>query len=315
MLVLLFVLYLFLPITVTAHSGRTDANGGHYDGGGYHYHHGYPAHSHWDMDGDGLVDCPYNFEDRTGENSGNPSNGASTGSAVRLSYSDGYEDGYDEGYQQGKDYGYSDGHTDGYKKGKDEGYDNGYDKGYKEGSDSGYKEGYKQAEADLIKKYEEKISNARWNAVLLTVVAMIIIFWMVVGWILDKRLEKVDQEHKKEMEKLRQEKMDEHNTEVLKRIAPGAEDPIVLPDDVWLDVKCTPVLGRKTPSAPFGKYTVYISPGGMKYHSRCGCSGAKLVVHLFEIPKGLKPCARCVGYQTHISPPEWYNQIKENKIE
>ena len=44
-----------------AHSGRTDAAGGHYDHstGKYHYHHGYPAHSHYDMDGDGIKDCPY----------------------------------------------------------------------------------------------------------------------------------------------------------------------------------------------------------------------------------------------------------------
>lgn len=38
-----------------AHSGRTDANGGHYDHstGEYHYHHGYPAHQH----PNGI--CPY----------------------------------------------------------------------------------------------------------------------------------------------------------------------------------------------------------------------------------------------------------------
>jgi hypothetical protein len=38
-----------------AHSGRTDAKGGHNDNknGGYHYHHGYSAHQH-----DNGV-CPY----------------------------------------------------------------------------------------------------------------------------------------------------------------------------------------------------------------------------------------------------------------
>lgn len=35
-------------LTAYAHSGRTDANGGHYNRstGEYHYHHGFPAHSH-----------------------------------------------------------------------------------------------------------------------------------------------------------------------------------------------------------------------------------------------------------------------------
>ncbi len=47
------------PLTVEAHSGRTDSNGGHHDYknvsglGSYHYHHGYPAHLH----PDGI--CPY----------------------------------------------------------------------------------------------------------------------------------------------------------------------------------------------------------------------------------------------------------------
>lgn len=47
---------LLLSPAVLAHSGRTDANGGHYD-----------------MDGDGVVDCPYNFDDQTGRNSGGSS--------------------------------------------------------------------------------------------------------------------------------------------------------------------------------------------------------------------------------------------------
>ena len=54
-----------------AHPGATDANGGHYDHstGEYHYHHGYPAHQH----PDGR--CPYNYDDRTGQNSGSSSGG------------------------------------------------------------------------------------------------------------------------------------------------------------------------------------------------------------------------------------------------
>ena len=70
------LLLLMLPafvITASAHAGKTDANGGHTDheDGEYHYHHGYPAHDHYDMDGDGIKDCPYDFDDKTGQNSGN----------------------------------------------------------------------------------------------------------------------------------------------------------------------------------------------------------------------------------------------------
>lgn len=71
---LLFALFLLIT-PVFAHSGRTDSNGGHYDRstGEYHYHHGYSAHQHYDMDGDGIPDCPYNFKDTTNHSSGSSS--------------------------------------------------------------------------------------------------------------------------------------------------------------------------------------------------------------------------------------------------
>ena len=59
-----------LSFSVLAHSGRTDSNGGHFNHstGEYHYHHGYSAHQHYDMNGDGIKDCPYNFTDKTSQN-------------------------------------------------------------------------------------------------------------------------------------------------------------------------------------------------------------------------------------------------------
>lgn len=55
-----------LPAVAFAHPGQTDEDGGHYDRstGEYHYHHGYPAHQHTGGQ------CPYDFDDRTGWNSG-----------------------------------------------------------------------------------------------------------------------------------------------------------------------------------------------------------------------------------------------------
>lgn len=74
-ILLILALFLYLSATAIAHPGKTDANGGHYDHdtGQYHYHHGYEAHQHT-----GGA-CPYDFDDKTGENSGSPSSG--TGSA------------------------------------------------------------------------------------------------------------------------------------------------------------------------------------------------------------------------------------------
>lgn len=80
-LLMLVLFTLFLSPPAHAHPGKTDYRGGHTDNstGEYHYHHGYPAHDHYDMDGDGVVDCPYDFDDRTDHSSGN--NG-STGSSA-----------------------------------------------------------------------------------------------------------------------------------------------------------------------------------------------------------------------------------------
>lgn len=67
--IMTFLLCSILSITSFAHSGRTDANGGHRDNknvsglGSYHYHHGYPAHLH----PNGI--CPYENQNASVNNS------------------------------------------------------------------------------------------------------------------------------------------------------------------------------------------------------------------------------------------------------
>lgn len=53
--IIIIVLLLIVPLSVCAHPGNTDGNGGHHVIGTdeYHYHHGYPAHQH----PNGV--CPY----------------------------------------------------------------------------------------------------------------------------------------------------------------------------------------------------------------------------------------------------------------
>ena len=74
-IVLLLALLPLLAVPVAAHPGRTDSNGGHTNRstGEYHYHHGYPAHQHYDQNGDGKPDCPYEFDDKTDHSSANSS--------------------------------------------------------------------------------------------------------------------------------------------------------------------------------------------------------------------------------------------------
>lgn len=61
---LLATCLLLFSIYTEAHSGGTDWRGGHknHATGEYHYHHGYSAHDHYDIDGDGKKDCPYTFD-------------------------------------------------------------------------------------------------------------------------------------------------------------------------------------------------------------------------------------------------------------
>ena len=79
-----FLLFVFvLSLTVHAHPGKTDSNGGHTDHstGDYHYHHGQPAHDHYDIDGDGIIDCPYNFA----ETPASPKSSNSSSTSKQLS--------------------------------------------------------------------------------------------------------------------------------------------------------------------------------------------------------------------------------------
>ncbi len=105
-LIFILVACALLAAQALAHSGGTDYSGGHYDSssGTYHYHHGYPAHTHTDLDGDGLLDCPYDFDESTGVGGQSPvidspsiqtSNGVTPPAGNTATYNLGWVDGYD----------------------------------------------------------------------------------------------------------------------------------------------------------------------------------------------------------------------------
>lgn len=155
---------LLLTSFASAHPGRTDASGGHWDNstGEYHYHHGYPAHQHTN----GV--CPYDYDDQTGASSGSSSEYVSptiTSDAEELSVSDygpeaeddfdskreAYESGFESGVEYSRDEdiegnAYHEGYHEGYDVGYDEGSsyydDDSYDEGYENGYNRGYRDGY-----------------------------------------------------------------------------------------------------------------------------------------------------------------------------
>ena len=84
--VIIGLIAVFSSFTVL-HSGGTDGSGGHYNRstGEYHYHHGYSAHSHYDMDGDGVADCPYSFKNNTSYKSSTSKSKSDTNSSSKSS--------------------------------------------------------------------------------------------------------------------------------------------------------------------------------------------------------------------------------------
>lgn len=152
------IISLFSLLTF-AHSGRTDAKGGHRDSstGTYHYHHGYGPHDH----PEGV--CPYSSISTKSSSSSlvvtsNPATATSAQSSQTPSYSDGYNKGYDDGY----DVAYTDGYADGlntisdetYDEIYSEGHDDGYEMGHEEGKEEGYREGYEDCVREKKKQSE-----------------------------------------------------------------------------------------------------------------------------------------------------------------
>lgn len=159
--------------SASAHPGRTDANGGHWDNstGEYHYHHGYPAHQHEN----GV--CPYetsvsaepvilsdpsdygaeaedDFDTKRDAFASGFEAGIeySSDSDVRGStYNTGFSDGYQQGLNEGRELGWDDGYDDGYASGRDDGKQDYYS--------AGYDDGYADAEAER----EEQSSFPLWG--------------------------------------------------------------------------------------------------------------------------------------------------------
>ena len=310
-----FACILFLPafvFTASAHSGRTDSQGGHYDWstGEYHYHHGYPAHDHYDMDGDGIVDCPYNFNDRTGYSSSSNYSSTSDNDGYLTSvssYNEGYNDGYDTGYDDGYDAGYDAGNKIGYEKGKIDGYETGFE----EGSD-------------------KKVPS--WMLFLSLAILGILV--------LVNRSRRSKLREMEEMRNRDQEKMNEKDERISQlsnqlQVANQAyEDtqwqmevvqsrtdmllkayqiqPVQTPGDVLFTEDGYPVLGEVTQDRPYGEYTAFLFPKGKMFHMtpNCGSSGAAKPVHLFDVLEERQPCSRCC-YRMGIpkSEPQWYKDI------
>lgn len=289
----------FLVVPASAHAGRTDSNGGHWDRetGVYHYHHGYPAHPHYDMDGDGVIDCPYDFDDQTGQNSGNPSNNSGSGSSSKKQYASEYEEGYDAGSQYGYQKGYEEGHTEGYEEGAAD----------KEAEAKAEIADMQSEIDDLVAEAEKQaFANAFWTFALLGIPLVVVAALSLVSGSHSREIA----DYKAKLQEMKHEIQSERNKAAILRANPNATLPDGIPEGVSLKFKCIPIKGRVSKTYPYGDYTVFLSASGKKFHRRYNCSNATKVAHFFQLGDGFEPCQRCVNEVVYGEAlPEWWFQI------
>lgn len=325
--VLVVFLICYLSLAVYAHPGRTDSQGGHYDQGTgeYHYHHGYPAHDHYDMDGDGILDCPYNFDDRTGEDSGSSSGGSG-------------DKHYDVDGDGIIDYLYDEDKIEGNTGNSgDSGGNNAVTDEKQEGGNTVWWMLYVVAALTMVglimSNYYGRKENQRLRRELLEVS--------------DELKEKRDRiiQMKDVFEKdtlIMSDKLnrykEQYNTilDILPRISDicqiasiggcSIDNPISvetlsklqlnlqIPTGVCFDSEMYPICTSYSKNKPYGDFTVYSGERSKVYHSDTLCSSNPgKIMHLFDaINAGKRPCKRCVQCKNLPSTiPQWYIDIKK----
>lgn len=313
---------LLLPIIVYAHPGQTDGNGGHYDRstGEYHYHHGYPEHDHHDMDGDGNLDCPYDFIDATNNRSGS----SSSSDTVRNNYSSAKSTAETVVIYQDREvikeipyvpklikwilagmgflclYLFKSRQID-----KEDIERLEKTVKWQEEEKAKLKEHFEAEAKKTEDNYGNRISQLKSDH--------------------SSQIQRVISEKSDVIESLCEEnrllKQDLHS--VISTIPVGeAYFPdssytgqtlykIEIPQDVYFINDNVPVRGIVTKYHPFGDYTMFTSKNSSVYHDNeyCGTSFKMEPVHLFEVMGRKRSCLRC-GKPHGDEPPEWYRKLE-----
>ena len=312
-----FIIAFVLPLVAYAHPGKTDSSGGHIDNstGEYHYHHGYPAHSHYDMDCDGDIDCPYDFDDQTGTNSGGPASDNASSTRFSSSYTDNAEVRtktvtktvtkevpyiptwiywvmgilgvvciilmvnihWKNDELRGWETRYRSVNNDHEKKVSE----------IKQTCSAKIEQNKKIHEQDLI-EYKSQLSQCRTSIAELSEEN---------ASLKNKYLLTVNALGKSQ-----------GDSSIVHTI-----EGLEFPKGVYLINGTTPVKGRILDRKPYGEYTVYVAERGKCYHADCYCgSGLYNAKHIFEVLEKKVPCRKCV-YSPPKEIPEWYKKLKSIK--
>ena len=293
-LFILFLLLFALALSVQAHSGGTDGIGGHYDSdtGEYHYHHGYPSHGHYDMDGDGTVDCPYEFVDRTASDS------SSNFFTDNTHYSSTYQN-EDSAVIDIPDNTLSNSHTKEAKSvpiwvyiifavliliclGLFLAYRHKVE--YLQEMKNSHASEIDSLHSYYCKEMQQRADTARNLESL------------------KQELVQVDQEKRKLVVHILQAKEDLRKaTLLLSRVKKA-------PSNVFIDSSGMPVYWKYNPCKPYGDYPVYISNKSKIYHiNQLCCSYNYRTEHIFNVIGEYHACKKCAeGFFDFTSVPDWF---------
>lgn len=268
---------LILPVSAFAHSGNTDANGGHYDHSTweYHYHHGMSAHNHYDINDDGYLDCPFEFD-------------FNTIGVYEKTADKAYNEGYDEGY----DIGWSNGNDDGWNSATHE---------------------YESKISELKEEHNKKIKSVRKATIFFTLaISAPLLITLTASTILERKEKEIEIVRKNQSDAESRAVLAE-NRVVLIESGKKPELAENVPSDVVLKHVIIPISSLTSPNCPYGSYTIYTSAHGSKYHCRRGCGNATKPSHFYLKDPDLEPCKNCVSRDMqHLSVPDWCKELNKN---
>lgn len=312
---IILLLFAMLPVPASAHPGKTDSAGGHtnHDTGEYHYHHGYSAHQHYDMDGDGVIDCPYDFDDQTDHDSGSSVNSSSSNYV------------YD---QPSTKFTVPQIATTESKKTEEVKpvphwvywvfvimaaalFKLICSVRKKNAEIEAMQNRHYSELAELGKKHARELSEQE-RKFLADVEGQKMCFESQIKE-KDRFLSVAEAEKEKAERKLHYVYENINTGDAYfpeEPFAPAHIRKIAIPDDVYFTKDHVPVKGVLTKTAPFGTYTVYVASKSTIFHENPLCANTSVKpVHIFEAAKTCRPCIRC-GYGHTRNIPEWYLQLK-----
>jgi len=272
-IIVVFFVVLLIPILSFAHSGRTDAAGGHYDrqNGGYHYHHGYGAHQH----PNGV--CPYSSpkEEYT-----------DTAPTPTKSYHNSNQ--------------YASKYVDAQKEISN--YKATVNTLSAENEELTQKnERLTEFINDIVPKYNNLL---RW-AIIIGCVLLILYICLVVAHRKLKRrinasefLMRVVRDKTKAESLIEGIKFEQEEIEKLKNE--------LVPDNIEIGTDGLPREKNARPIDLWGEsFTVFYSPHSRSYHTvNCPHIKVKYPIHIYEARKKYKPCNTCVPHEPDLS---WYD--------